>query len=241
MAWTLDGVAAVVRLQVAKWRLDGLRGRWRATGVLLGLVGLLALGGCAGNPAKGGVGAGDSVAAVEPLSEYLDRAQAAAAQEGGRELARQIYRDAARAYPTDKRPWLRLAQSYFDATDYGNAVLAAQEVVQRDGGDETALGLLAVSGLRISTSALADLRERSSLNKSTRSEAENMALILRTILGESVLVPQPSSPTTAPAAAPKRRAPPPSRKPAAQAATPPTAPETEPAPANPGNPFGALK
>lgn len=212
--------------------LSGLRAAW----VALGLCVLLGAGGCVSNPAKGGADTNAAPATVEPLSELLDRAQAASAQEGGREQARQLYRDAAKAYPTDKRPWLRLAQSYFDATDYGNAVLAAQEVVQRDAADETAQGLLAVSGLRISTTALASLRERSGLSKTTRSEAENMALILRTILGESVLVPQPATSSSAPAAAPKRRAPPP-KKPLATDA----APDTPPPAAAPANPFGALK
>lgn len=128
---------------------------------------------------------------VEPIGEYLSRGQSMETAEAGRESARQVYRAAAKAYPADKRPWLRLAQSYFDNRDYGNAVLAAEEVVHRDSTDVTAQSLLAVSGLRISTAALSALRSPSDLNSSTRQEAEGMAQNLRMILGEPVLIPRP--------------------------------------------------
>ena len=188
---------------------------------------------------------------TEPLAEFMSRAQAAEALEGGRERGRLIYRDAAKAYPTDKRPWLRLAQSYFDAADYGNAVLAAQEVVQRDPADGVAQGLLAVSGLRISTTALSALRNQNSLNTSTRSEAEDMARNLRSILGEAVLVPKPED---AASAAVKAQPPKAVRRPVvrrgapAAAAAAPAAPAATPAPAPappakaaPSNPFGAFQ
>lgn len=177
----------------------------------------------------------------EALSEFMSRAQAAEVAEGGRERARLIYRDAAKAYPTDKRPWLRLAQSYFDSGDYGNAVLAAQEVVQRDPTDNTAQGLLAVSGLRISTAALSALRNQDNLTTSTRTEAEDMARNLRAVLGETVLVPKPAD--TAEAAQqqkPQHRKRP--RPGVAPRVTAPTAAPVAPAPTTtPSNPFGALK
>lgn len=181
---------------------------------------------------------------VEPLNELMSRAQAAEAVEGGRERARLLYRDAAKAYPTDKRPWARLAQSYFDASDYGNAILAAQEVVLRDSNDSVAQGVLAVSGLRVSTAALSVLRSQNGLSTSTRSEAEDMARNLRSVLGENVLVPKPaeavpeaeakSQPTTRPRK-PVRSAPRPS------VATNPAAPKAPAAPAPSANPFGALQ
>lgn len=177
---------------------------------------------------------------AEPLSEFISRAQAAEAVEGGRERARLIYREAAKAYPTDKRPWARLAQSYFDAGDYGNAVLAAQEVVLRDASDSSAQGLLAVSGLRISTSALSALRSQNGINTSTRSEAEDMARNLRSILGESVLVPKPSE---APAAGAVAQSPQPKvRRPARSVVVPTPAPAKAPAAQQPSsNPFGAFQ
>lgn len=202
------------------------------------------LGACSTKPTQGGDnGAKELSVKVEPLSEFMSRAQAAEAMEGGRERARLIYRDAAKSYPIDKRPWLRLAQSYFDAADYGNAVLAAQEVVQRDPADSVAQGLLAVSGLRISTTALSALRNQNNLSTSARSEAEDMARNLRTILGEAVLVPKPAdaaqdvaSPRT-----PVRRVP---VRPRAVRSAPNVPPATTPpviaSPPAASNPFGAL-
>lgn len=193
---------------------------------------LWGLAGCAGSPKQ------DEARVLanktEPLAEYMSRAQAAEGLEGGRERARLIYRDAAKTYPTDKRPWLRLAQSYFDAADYGNAVLAAQEVVQRDPSDGVAQGLLAVSGLRISTAALSSLRSRNDLNTSTRSEAEDMARNLRAILGEPVLVPKPAEHVDA---KPQPR-PQPRPQPVRPRVTSPAAPAANTAPSNP---FGALQ
>lgn len=209
-------------------------GRWVFLLILAVLVTVSA--GCSSGP-KQAADAKSAVAKGEPLSEFMSRAQAAEATEGGRERARQIYRDAAKAYPADKRPWGRLAQSYFDAGDYGNAVLAAQEVVLRDPQDSAAQGLLAVSGLRISTGALAALRNQNGISTSTRSEAEDMARNLRSILGESVLVPRPAE-----ASATSVQTPPPQPKPRRSVRTtrPPSAPVKAPA-APSSNPFGALQ
>lgn len=199
--------------------------------------------GCSTKPILGG----DDVkepkelsASSEPLTEYMGRAQAAEVAEGGRERARLIYRDAAKAYPIDKRPWLRLAQSYFDVADYGNAVLAAQEVVQRDAADNVAQGLLAVSGLRISTAALSALRNQDTLTSSTRTEAQDMARNLRNILGESVLVPVPSDAGSEVKSKPQVKPVVRQKTVLKKARTLVPAP-VAPVPAAPSNPFGALK
>lgn len=155
----------------------------------LSLLLMAVLSGCSTVPGSAD-GAEPVAVQSESLNDLLGRAETEEKLEGGRERTRLIYRDAAKAYPTDKRPWQRLAQSYFDATDYGNAVLAAQEVVQRDPTDSVAQGLLAISGLRVATAALAGLRSQSGLNGSTRTEADEMARNLRSILGQSVLVPK---------------------------------------------------
>jgi len=198
----------------------------------------LCLAGCASGP-KQEADVKPLPAQVEPIAEFMSRAQAAESANGGRERGRLIYRDAAKAYPTDKRPWARLAQSYFDAGDYGNAVLAAQEVVLRDPSDAAAQGLLAVSGLRISTSALSALRNQNGLNTSTRSEAEDMARNLRSILGESVLVPKPADAHTADPVKPQPLAKP--RKPVRNAAAPTQVIKTPPAQSSGSNPFGAFQ
>lgn len=212
----------------------------------LAVCSALVLGACSTKPVLGENEVKELAVKVEPLSEFMSRAQAAEAMEGGRERARLIYRDAAKSYPTDKRPWLRLAQSYFDVADYGNAVLAAQEVVQRDPADSVAQGLLAVSGLRISTTALSALRNQNNLTTSARSEAEDMARNLRTILGEAVLVPKPADAAQEAASprAPARRVPVRPRVVRDAPAASPSATATPPVVTTPpasSNPFGALK
>ena len=62
--------------------------------------------------------------------------------------------------PTSKEPWLKLAEDYFEANNYGQAILASQEVLQRDPADSVATSVLAVSGLRVSASALSLLRQQ---------------------------------------------------------------------------------
>lgn len=170
-----------------------------------------------------------------------------AATEGSKERARDIYRTAAKTYPASKEPWLKLAEDYFEANNYGQAILASQEVLQRDPADSVATSVLAVSGLRVSASALSMLRQQqSSLNGGTRSEAEDLAKVLRDVLGEPVLVPS-AAPAVKPAVAPGRRSSAP--RPAAGASAPASAPamgapKATPAPKAdppPANPFDTLK
>lgn len=181
--------------------------------------------------------------AIVSLQEYVQQASKAAA-EGSREKARETYRTAAKAYPASQLPWLKLAEDYFEAADYGNAILAAQEVLLRDAKDNVAASLLAVSGLRVSASALQSLRSQSRIAGGTRSEAETMARTLREVLGENVLVPQPvstSSPTAAPSTPPAVSTRPRPR-PAVVNPTPvSSAPPAKPAAATSTNPFDKLK
>jgi tetratricopeptide (TPR) repeat protein len=156
----------------------------------------LLLAGCVTPPQQ------DSTAlqAATPSLEQMLSDAALQKQQGSVERERDAYRAAARAYPTRKEPWQRLAESYFDAGDYGNAILAAQEVVQRDAADPVAQGVLAVSGLRVSSQALGELRARTGMTTDTRKQAEEVVKTLREMLGESVLVPKPEV-TNAPAPA----------------------------------------
>lgn len=204
-------------------------------------------------------GADTAAPAVDPVEDYLSRARAAMESTGGEEIARQIYREAISAFPTDKRPWLGLAQSYFELSDYGNTVLAAQEVILRDPEDETAHGLMAISGLRVATIALGSIRETGDINDTARREAEIMSRNLRVLFGErngngasnntatrsQAPVRETSPPPArrvapAPAPAPVAR-PRPAPAPAAAAPAPAPVRRPAPAPAAPSNPFGALR
>jgi len=139
----------------------------------------LMMSGCANDPPKPPVAA----PRVESLAEVMHRAETAAAA-GDRDKSREAYRAAAKSEPTSQLPWLKLAESYFDTADYGNAILASQEVLQRDSNDSAAAGILALSGLRVSTNAVAVLRQRNNINASTRGEAETLSRNLRDLLAE---------------------------------------------------------
>jgi hypothetical protein len=108
-------------------------------------------------------------------------------------------------------------------------------VLQRDASDPVATGMLAVSGLRVSTAALSSLRQQQSLTSDTRAQAEDIVKSLRDVLGESVLVPAPAA--SAPVPRPRRPAAPMAAAPAGAA---PQAPATAASAPKPGNPFDRL-
>ena len=74
---------------------------------------------------------------------------------------------------------------------------------QRDPDDTLAHSIAAVSGLRVASKALADLTRKNNLSGTIRSEAQDLAKLLRTSLGEEALV--PGSRTARTAAARRRR------------------------------------
>lgn len=135
---------------------------------------------------------GASVRAEKPQAATLDRALAdadAALAAGQTDKAHTILKSAAVNYPADKTPWLHMAQIKFDRASYGEAIMNALEALQRDPNDKLGNSIVAVSGLRLSTKALSDLSQQNNLNGSLRSEAQDLAKLLRTSLGEEVLVP----------------------------------------------------
>lgn len=139
----------------------------------------------------------------KPQAPPLDRALAdadAALTAGHVDKAQGILKNAAASHPADKAPWLHMAQIKFDRANYGEAILNAQEALQRDPNDKLANSIIAVSGLRLSTRALADLSQQNNLNGSLRSEAQDLARLLRTSLGEEVLVPTSNTAARKPAA-----------------------------------------
>ena len=113
---------------------------------------------------------------------------------GQGDKAQALLKDAAVNYPADKAPWLQLAQIKFDRASYGEAITNAQEALRRDPTDTLGNSIVAVSGLRVSTKALADLGAQNNLSGSLRTEARELAKLLRTTLGEEVLVPTVAPP-----------------------------------------------
>lgn len=107
-----------------------------------------------------------------------------------------LLRGLAATHPTSKHPWLKLAQIQFDERRYSEAIASAQEALQRDAADQSALSICAVSGLRVAAQSLQHLRRANSSVSaavSTRGEAEALAATIREALGESVLVPAPGA------------------------------------------------
>jgi predicted Zn-dependent protease len=150
----------------------------------------------------------------------------AAVLAGQNDKAYALLKSAASAYPTDKTPWVRMAQMRFDSTDYGDAIVNALEAIQRDPEDTLANSIVAVSGLRVTSKALADLSQKNNLNGNVRTEAQELARLLRSSLGEEALVANGGRAGAArPKDAPNRKA----------IANPPA-----PRPAS-NDPFGALK
>jgi hypothetical protein len=126
-----------------------------------------------------------------------------------------------------------MAQMRFDAGNYGEAIVDALEALERDPDDTLANSIVAVSGLRVSSKALADLTQKNNLSGTVRSEAEDLAKLLRSALGENVLVP-PGTTRAIVRGAPRAR-------PAAAAAAPAPAPAPRQSAAASSDPFGALK
>lgn len=122
------------------------------------------------------------------LTSLLQQAQEQSAS-GSREKALVLLEQAAKEHPTNKEPWLRIAQIHFDISNYPLAMQAAQEALTRDPLNQEAKGVLIVSGLRVAARAISELRNENALSGSTRNEAEKLAKSLRETLGETVLVP----------------------------------------------------
>ena len=161
------------------------------------------------------------------LAHVLSEA-AVAARAGQYDKAYTLLEKGGSAYPADKAPWLQMAQMKFDRGQYGDAISHALEALERDPDDKVANSIVAVSGLRLSGKALADLSRQNNLNGSLRSEAQELAKLLRASIGEDVLVP----PAKRPAAGGKR---------AAASSAPAPAPAPAPAAKGGADPFSGLK
>lgn len=163
-----------------------------------------------------------AVPAMPKLEDLLAKASEAKAA-GKQDQAIALWKETAQAFPSDKSPWVNIAQARYDAGQYGDAIIAAQEIQVRDPSDQLANSIIAISGLRLSTRALADLSRQNNLSGSIRTESQDLAKLLRESLGETVLVPAVAEKPAKPVRAAARKA-------AVSKASTPSA-----------DPFGALK
>jgi predicted Zn-dependent protease len=196
----------------------------KSTRVLTSLVCVAMLSACATTSPP----APTAVARTTSIKAAMAEANAAALS-GHPDRAYALLKSATVAYPADKAPWVRMAQMRFDSNNYGDAIVNALEALHRDPDDTLANSVVAVSGLRLSSKALADLTRKNNLSGTVRTEAQDLARLLRNSLNEDVLVPNQGRGTQRKT---EQKAKPPSVTTASSS--------TQSKPAN-GDPFGALK
>jgi predicted Zn-dependent protease len=152
---------------------------------LLGTAALIAtLSACATKPTV------PTAAAPAKLQDMLTKASEAASA-GQKETAVTLWKEATAAHPADKTAWGHIAKTKFDAAQYGEAIVNAQEVLVRDPNDKQASSIIATSGLRLATRALADLSRQNGLAGSLQKESMELARVLRESLGNDVLFTSP--------------------------------------------------
>jgi tetratricopeptide (TPR) repeat protein len=171
--------------------------------------------------------------------ETLYRDATKALTEGNQDKAIQLLDESSRADPTYADPWVKMAQIYFDSSNYPMAIKAADEATKRDPARRETKAIAVVASLRVAIQALGEMREDSGLRGNTREEAERLARTLRETLSIDQILP------AAPAAAPtnKNSAPPPAT-PAAKPAPAPRAPARKSGASDASgaaNPFQVLK
>ena len=119
------------------------------------------------------------------MANVLSEADAAA-KSGRPDQAYALLKAAAANTPADKTPLLRIAQMRFDDKNYGEAIVSGLQALERDPNDMLAYSLVAVSGLRVSSKALSDLSAKNGFTGSVRTEAQDLAALLRSTLKERV-------------------------------------------------------
>lgn len=121
-------------------------------------------------------------AAVPKLTDML--AQASQAEKSGnKEQAVTLWKQAATAYPADKTPWGNVAKTRFDSGLYGDAIVAAQEVLIRDPNDKQAHSIIATSGIRLATTSVGHLSRLNGFSGTLRGDTQQLADTLRQSLG----------------------------------------------------------
>ncbi|ALL69573.1 TPR repeat protein (plasmid) [Paraburkholderia caribensis MBA4] len=127
-----------------------------------------------------------------PTPEAFNKALSDAdtvAKNGDQDRAIALYQQLSKTDPTREEPWSRIAQIQFTQGHYGQAIVAAQEALQRDQTDRQAKSVLAVAGLRVATQSLGELRQDAALAGDAKSDAQALAKQLRDTLGEATLFP----------------------------------------------------
>lgn len=151
-----------------------IRGVWLVVAMSVTLV----VTGCASSPQKGkGLSFEDAMSNAE-----------AKVGAGNQEAAITAFEDVTKLAPTRKEPWVRIAQLQFDRGQYARAIVAAEEVLQRDPSDLVADGVITVAGLRVASQSLNKLQGRGVLvSESAKQEAKTLEKSLKSIADKDEL------------------------------------------------------
>lgn len=154
-------------------------------------------------------------ASVQPQSEAEYKQSMAEAQktleQKDADQAVAQFEEIAKRNPSRGEPWSYIAKIRFDEHKYGEAIVAADETLNRDPQDYVAKSVRAVGGLRVAMQSLADLRADALLAGNARPDAVALAEAMRETLGQDVLFPEGRRP-------PRPRQPPRKVEPATSAA-----------------------
>lgn len=138
----------------------------------------------------------------EPQSDADFRQSIAEAEKtfetSGSDAAVAQFESIAQRNPTRGQPWSYIAKIRFDENKYGEAIVAADEALNRDPSDFVAKSVRAVGGLRVAMQSLSDLRADALLAGNARTDAVALAQSLRDTLGQDVLFPDGQKPKRAP-------------------------------------------
>ena len=129
-----------------------------------------------------------SASGAKPANVTVALAEADAAISAGQsDKGVAILKSASAAFPLDKQPLVRMAQLRFDQHNYGDAIVHALDALERDPEDMQAHSIAAVGGLRVAIKALSDLTQKNNLSGTVRSEAQDLAKLLRARLGDELV------------------------------------------------------
>ncbi len=108
----------------------------------------------------------------------------------GNDQAVAEFQEIALRNPSRGEPWSYIAKIRFDEQRYGEAIVAADEALNREPEDFTAKTVRAVGGLRVAMQSLADLRADALLAGNAKTDAVALAAAMRETLGQDVLFPE---------------------------------------------------
>ena len=123
---------------------------------------------------------------VIPISMHQsvqDAADAVASQ--GAEFAIAELEKLAKFDPTSALPWMQVAKIRFEEEKYGQAIVAADEALQRDPENFTAKSIWVIGGLRLARKGILDLQDNAQLAGDAETDASELAKAMQVVLRPS--------------------------------------------------------